>query len=247
MRLSFPPLVSLAEHHSDSLPPPCLDGSPRSISRAIYDTILNVRQALYKFGINTSFTAYVGSIPLQNKWELQSHGITVVECLWNVSETMITGGSLSSLTSRFDLNRSSADMFRFALDHPSLGTTLVLISSSSTLAYTISVLGSRRYRVALISTPDPHNNVLLAEASEVIDWHSLHSRGNWNCPRPASSPPAMQNTSDRSSPEHPTEIEYHNHAGSVDLLHDVTETLEVRKIYFDKILCVEYTSSILSP
>ena len=121
-------------------------------------------------------------------------------------------------------------MFRFALDNPSLGTTLVLISSSFTLAYTVSVLGTRRYRVALISVPDPHNNVLLAQASEIIDWRYLLSRNNVNHPRPPPSPPAMQNSSTRSTPEHPTGMEYDAHAGPTAFLHDIAETLEVRRI-----------------
>jgi len=89
--------VRLAELHTDNLPPPSVGGSPRAISRATYDAIFNIRQALYKFGIITSFRAYVGSMSLQTKWELQSHGVTVVECLWNASETMITGRPLSLL------------------------------------------------------------------------------------------------------------------------------------------------------
>jgi hypothetical protein len=90
-------LVRSAERHTDNLPPPSLDGSPGAISHATYDAIFNIRRALYKFGIITSFRAYVGSASLQTKWELQSHGVTVVECLWNASETMITG-RLPSLT-----------------------------------------------------------------------------------------------------------------------------------------------------
>ena len=124
------------------------------------------------------------------------------------------------------LKRLSADMFQFALDNPSLGTTLVLISSSFTLAYTVSVLGARRYRVALVSTPDPHNNVLLAQASEVIDWCCLLSQGNANHPPPPS--PAMQNSSTTSTPEYPTGMEYDAHAGPTAFLHNIAETLEVR-------------------
>lgn len=169
-------------------------------------------------------------MPLQTKWELQSHGVTVIECLWNASETMITGTPLSFiLTYLIDPNRLSADMFRFALDNSSLGVTLVLISSSFTLAYTISVLGARRYRVALVSTPDPHNNVLLTQAHEVIDWSCLLSRGNTNYPRPPPSPPAMQNSSATSTPEHSTGVEYNAHAGSTTFLNNVAEALEVRR------------------
>ena len=138
------------------------------------------------------------------------------------------GYSLSYTPCLIDFSRSSADMFRFALDNPSLGSTLVLISSSLTLAYTVSVLGARRYRVALISAPDPHNNVLLAQASEVIDWHCLFSRGNVSYPRQSPSPPAMQNSSTASTPEHPTDFEYDPHAGPMVLLHNMAETLEVR-------------------
>ena len=134
---------------------------------------------------------------------------------------------LSCILCLINLNRSSADMFRFALDNPSLGSTLVLISSSFTLAYTVSVLGARRYRVALISAADLHNNVLLAQASEVIDWHCLLSWSNVNHPRRSPSPPAMQNSSAASTPEHPTGLEYNPHAGPIVLLHNMAETLEV--------------------
>jgi hypothetical protein len=178
-------------------------------------------------------------MPLQAKWELQSHGVTVIECLWNASETMITGRPPSSLPAWFDLICSSADMFRFALDNPSLGSTLVLISSSFTLAYSISVLGARRYRVALISIPDPRNNVLLAQASEVIDWRFLPSRRDTNRLLPAPYPLVIQNSSDRSSPEQPTGIECNPHPGLVNYPHNVAETMEVRKIRLDEPLCVE--------
>ena len=242
------PLARLAEQHTDNLPPPCVGGSPRAISRSTYDAILNIRRALYKFGIVTSFRAYVGSMPLQTKWELQSHGVTVIECLWNVSETMITGGLVPDHTlCAIDLNRTSADMFRFALDNPSLGSTLVLISSSFTLAYTISVLGARRYRVALISAADPHNTVLLAQASEVIDWHSLLLRSNTNHPRRSPSPPAMQNSSTTSTPEDPTGLEYNLHVGPTFFPHNMAETLEVRGVIFNKSSCVKCTFSIPSP
>jgi len=137
-------------------------------------------------------------------------------------------------------------MFRFALDNPSLGTTLVLISSSFTLAYTISVLGARRYRVALISTPDPHNNVLLSQAFEVIDWRCLLSRGNANHPRPTLSLPTMPNSSAASTPERPTEMEYNPHAGPTALLHNIAETLEVREILFSKTTCTKCIPSIPS-
>ena len=121
-------------------------------------------------------------------------------------------------------------MFHCALDSPSLGTTLVLISSSFTLAYTISVLGARRYRVALVSTLDPHNNVLLAQASEVINWRCLLSRGSTNPPRPPLSLPAAQDSSATSTPEYPAEMEYNAHAGPTAFSHNVAETLEVRGI-----------------
>ena len=169
-------------------------------------------------------------MPHQAKWELQSHGVNVIECLWNASETMITGRPPSFLPTFFlGLNSSSADMFSFALDNPSLGTTLVLISSSYTLAYTISVLGARRYRVTLVSTPGPDNSVLLAQAFEVIDWACLLSQSIAHYPLPAPSPPApaMQNSSDGSSPERPPGIECNPHPGSVDFLQNIAETLEV--------------------
>lgn len=120
-------------------------------------------------------------------------------------------------------------MFRFALDNPPLGTTLVLISSSPTLAYTISVLGARRYRVALISIPDPHNNIFQAQASEFIDWHCLLSLGNMDPPQPPPSPLALQNSSAASTPEHPTGTDHNAHAGPAEILHNVAERLEVRK------------------
>lgn len=81
--------------HIDSLPPPCFGGSPREFSLATYNAVSGIRQALYKYGIVTSFRAYIGSMVLQAKWELQSHGVTVIECHWNSSDTMITGGELS--------------------------------------------------------------------------------------------------------------------------------------------------------
>ena len=136
-------------------------------------------------------------------------------------------------------------MFHFALDNPSLGTTLVLISSSFTLAYTVSVLGARRYRVALISAADPHNNVLLAQASEVIDWHSLLSRGNANHPRRSPSPPTMQNLSASSTPEHPTGLEYNPNAGPIVLLHNMAETLEVRGVLFCESPCANVCLAFL--
>lgn len=117
-------------------------------------------------------------------------------------------------------------MFRFVLDNPSLGTTLVLISSSFTLAYTISVLGARRYRVALISTPDPQNSVLLAQAYEVIDWRFLLSQGNTGYPRPPS-PPIMQNPSATSTLQYPTGLDHSAHAGPMVFLHNAAEVLEV--------------------
>ena len=138
-------------------------------------------------------------------------------------------------------------MFRFALDNPSLGTTLVLISSSFTLAYTVSVLGARRYRVALISAADPHNDVLLAQASEVIDWRCLFSRGNANRAHRPSSPPATQNSSAASTPEHPTGMGYNPHACSTAFLQNMVETLEVRGIRFSKIPYAKRISSIPSP
>ena len=187
-------------------------------------------------------------MPPQTKWELQFHGVTVIEYLWNACETMITGRPLSFYSlPLIDLSRLSADMFRFALDNPSLGTTLVLISSSFTLAYTVSILGARRYRVALISPVDSHNNVLLAQASEVIDWRCLLSRRNASHPRPSPSPPAMQNSSATSTPEHPTEMEYQPHAGSTTFLHNIVETLEVRGILFGETSCVKCISSTPSP
>ena len=121
-------------------------------------------------------------------------------------------------------------MFSFALDNLSLGTTLVLISSSYTPVYTISVLGARRYLVALVSTPArPDNSVLLAQAFEVIDWACLLSQSNAYYPLPALSPPApaMQNSSDGFSPERPPGIECNPHPGSVDFLQNIAETLEV--------------------
>jgi hypothetical protein len=127
-------------------------------------------------------------------------------------------------------------MFRFALDNPSLGTTLVLISSSFTLAYTISILGARRYRVALISIPDPHNNILQAQASELIDWFRIFSQKKSTHSRPAPSPPAAQNSSDGSSPERPTGVDYIPQAGPVDPLRNIAEALEVREIIFGGIL-----------
>ena len=84
-------LIRSAKPLTDNLPPPDVGSSPREISRATYNTISNIRQALYKFGIINCFRAYVGSMPLQAKWELQAHGVTVIECVWNASETMITG------------------------------------------------------------------------------------------------------------------------------------------------------------
>ena len=138
-------------------------------------------------------------------------------------------------------------MFRFALDNPSLGSTLVLISSSFTLAYTVSVLGARRYRVALISAADPHNNVLLAQASEVIDWHRLLSRSNTNHLRQSPSPPAMQNSSTASTPEHPAGLEYNPHAGPIVLLHNMAETLEVRGVLSCEPSCAKRIFSIPSP
>lgn len=119
-------------------------------------------------------------------------------------------------------------MFHFALDNPPLGTTLVLISSSFTLAYTVSVLGARRYRVALVSILDPQNDVLLAQASEVIDWRYLLSRGNANHPRPSPSPSAMQNSSATSTPEYPVGMGYNAHAGPMPFLPNMAKMLEVR-------------------
>ncbi|KAF9786146.1 hypothetical protein BJ322DRAFT_1218480 [Thelephora terrestris] len=196
--------------HYDCLPPHCFGGSPGEFSLATLHTVSNLRQALYQFGIITSFSAYATSMPQQTKWELQSHGVTVIDCIWTMAETMIT-----------------ADMFRFALDNPSLGTRLVLISCSPTFAYTVAVLEARRYRVTVVSAPSPNGGFLVAQASEVMDWPSL-TRGNANHPRPAPSPPApaMQNSSDRSSPEHPTGIEPNPHAGSMDFLHNLAEALE---------------------
>ena len=118
-------------------------------------------------------------------------------------------------------------MFQFALDNPSLGTTLVLISSSSTLAYTTSLLGARRYRIALISIPDPRNNVLLAQASEVIDWRCLRSRGNVNDPWPIPFLPGTQTSSNKSFPEYPTGVEQTPHTGLVNSPHNTGETSEV--------------------
>lgn len=138
-------------------------------------------------------------------------------------------------------------MFRFALDNPSLGSTLVLISSSFTLAYTVSVLGARRYRVALISAADPHNNILLAQASEVIDWHCLLSQGNADIPQHPPSPPAMQNSSATSTPEDPTGLEYNPHAGPMAFLHNMAETLEVRGVLLSESSRVKCTFSIPSP
>ena len=140
-------------------------------------------------------------------------------------------------------------MFSFALDNPSLGTTLVLISSSYTLAYTISVLGARRYRVTLVSTPGPDNSVLLAQAFEVIDWACLLSQSIAHYPLPAPSPPApaMQNSSDGSSPERPPGIECNPHPGSVDFLQNIAETLEVQEFLSGEMLRAELISSILSP
>ena len=205
-----------------------MGGSPREISRSTYDTIFNIRQALYKFGIVTCFRAYLGSMPPQAKWELQSHGVTVVECLWNASETMITGRPPSLSPRLLNLSGSLADMFRFALDNPSLGTTLVLISSSFTLAYTISVLGARRYRVALLSIPDQQNNVLLAQASEVINWHYILSRRRSGHPPPVTFPRAAPNSSEGSSPEHPVEVDHNTHAGpDTGFPHNTAETFEV--------------------
>ena len=118
-------------------------------------------------------------------------------------------------------------MFHFALDNPPLGTTLVLISSSFTLAYTVSVLGARRYRVALVSILDPQNDGLLAQASEVIDWRYLLSRRNANPPRPSPSP-AMQNSSATSTPEYSVGMGYNAHAGPTPFLPNIAEMLEVR-------------------
>jgi len=227
-------LVWTTKQLTDSLPPPNVGGSPRAISCATHDIILNIRQVLYKFGIITSFRVYVGSMPLQTKWELQSHGVTVVECLWNASETMITGTSHLLLypSCLIDLKCLSADMFHFALDNPPLGTTLVLISSSFTLAYTISVLGARRYRVALVSILDPQNDALLAQASEVIDWRYMLSRSNANRPRPSPSPPAMQNSSAASTPEYPVGMGCNAHAGPTPFLPNIAKMLEVREKTF---------------
>lgn len=117
-------------------------------------------------------------------------------------------------------------MVSYPLDNPSLGVTFVLISSSSSLAYTVSVLRARRYRVALISIPGPHNNTLLAEASEVIDWLCLRSSCNAIYLRPVVSPVA-QSSSDGSSPVHPTGIEYNPHTGFLGFPNNRVGALEV--------------------
>lgn len=57
------------------------------------------------------------------------------------------------------------------MDNPAISTTIVLISGSFNLAYSMSVLRMRRYHLVLLAPNERVNRHLKYQATEFLDWN----------------------------------------------------------------------------
>ncbi|TRM61729.1 NYN domain-containing protein [Schizophyllum amplum] len=128
-----------------------------------FDIAQSVERVALAYGPIRSYNAYLDiqqcAIPTSLRSELQSTGVTLVDCPHNGQKDVVD-------------HMLQTDMMAFALDHPA-PATIVLISGDRDFAYVASVLRRRKYKVILIchSVPGPHKS-LLRQVARHVDWNT---------------------------------------------------------------------------
>ena len=149
-------------------------------STSTYDIVANIRNALYPFGRIRSFRAYCDSLALQSnsryttlRYELAASGVSLVDCPGSANgaeasaRTMI-GALFVSRVAGLRLIVPTVDAVVAACEELP-PTTFVFISGDRDLAYTISTIRTRQYRVILLAPVTAHPD-LKAQASVSLDF-----------------------------------------------------------------------------
>ncbi|KAG6891031.1 hypothetical protein C0992_010693 [Termitomyces sp. T32_za158] len=135
-----------------------------------HKTVQAIRSLAHDFGIITSFKAYLEVSPSLGLWsELQASGVALVDCPHR---------GRAEAASKMLL----VDMITFTIDHPA-PATILLISEDRDLAYAISTLRHRKFKVVLLCPADAPDS-LVAQADAHFDWEAnvLHGSGGDELP-----------------------------------------------------------------
>lgn len=159
--------------------------------RSGFDIARNIEEQARCHGMVRAFNAYLDvqqcATPATLRSELQSSGVTLVDCPHNGQKNVVDLMLLSALCAFAPLphvptiipvNFDSpipdllvADMLVLALSEPA-PSTIVLVSGDRDFAYTASILRQRGHNVVLVchARPGPHRS-LAAQVSECVDWN----------------------------------------------------------------------------
>ncbi|KAF9448347.1 DUF537-domain-containing protein [Macrolepiota fuliginosa MF-IS2] len=137
-----------------------LDTCPVHSSISGYEVVDKIRDLSGKLGTVKSFKAYADLVELkapdvlQLRSELQSSGVSLIDC---------PAPELRSISSRTMI----VDMLTYAADNPP-PTTLFVIAGNDDLAYAISILRLRQYRI-ILACPKEHVGQH-SQATLYLDW-----------------------------------------------------------------------------
>ncbi|KAG6866075.1 hypothetical protein C0991_008827 [Blastosporella zonata] len=146
-----PAIKNAPYQFSENLPPP-KSGIPGN------ETVESIRSLAHAYGTIISFKAYVDVSSTLRLWsELQASGVSLIACPHNGRQDVASKMLI-------------VDMITFAVDHPS-SATILLISGDRDLAYAISILRHRKYKVVVLCPSNTHSS-LLAQANIHLDWNA---------------------------------------------------------------------------
>ncbi|KAF8906823.1 hypothetical protein CPB84DRAFT_1666862, partial [Gymnopilus junonius] len=141
-------------------------------SVSTYELVKNMRTAITPFGSIKAFRAYTDFAQLSPREtnvraELSASGITLVDCP-SEGRKDVHAKIMLPFERNTNAFKLQADILIHAWDHAP-PHTFVVITADRDLAYPISLLRTRNYKVVLICPSTVHTS-LVAQASAELDW-----------------------------------------------------------------------------
>ncbi|KAL0570592.1 hypothetical protein V5O48_011375, partial [Marasmius crinis-equi] len=145
-----------------------------------YSLVNRISEIGRRYGCIKSFKSYADLSQWGNSRcpILQSSGVTLDYCPNTgrkgkeiVDKKIISAHALAYFFFKKRNGRISADMMAFAMDHPALSTTIILISGDRDYSYTLSTLRDRQMRTVLISSGNTSHISLTSQPTMTLDWN----------------------------------------------------------------------------